>query len=103
MGTPQVAAGSWILNPGSEEEARELLRGIEEGDPAVLDALLSSPLSGEFAGDPLPIDILGTYGMNEDDDAASDVLSAYEDAYGRGVEDEAVRSARALLGAGEQS
>ncbi len=93
------AAGSWLLDGNSTEQAaRALLRGIEDGDPEVMDALPSSPLSGEWADDPLPRDVLDGLGLDEDDDAAEDVLRAYEDAYSRGVEDEAVRSARAMLG-----
>jgi hypothetical protein len=41
--------------------------------------------------------------MTEDDDAADDVLTAYDDGFSRGVSDEAVRSARAMLGEGESS
>jgi hypothetical protein len=92
-------AGSWLLDGNSTEQAaRRLLQGIEEGDPAVLDALPSSPLSGEWADAPLPRDVLEGLGMDEDDDAADGVLRAFQDGYCRGVEDEACRSARSLLG-----
>jgi hypothetical protein len=94
-----VAAGSWLLDGNSTEDAaRELLRGIEDGGPAVLDLLPSSPLSGEYADGLLPRDVLGLYDVDEEHDAADDVLRAYEDGFARGVEDEAVRSARAMLG-----
>lgn len=94
-----TAAGSWLLDGNSSlDVARRLLDGIEDGDPAVLDELPSPPLSGEWAGDPTPRDVLASVGMSEEDDAADDVLTAYEDAFSRGVSDEAVRSARAMLG-----
>jgi hypothetical protein len=93
------AAGSWLLDGNSTEDAaRRLLQGIEEGDPAVLDALPSSPLSGEWADAPLPRDVLEGLGMDEDDEDADDVLRVFEDGCSRGVEDDACRSARALLG-----
>ena len=92
-----VTAGSWLLDGNSTQDAaRELVRGIEEGDPIVLDLLPSSPLSGEYADGVLPPDVL--HDIDEDHDAASDVLDAFEAGFSRGVEAEAVRSARALLG-----
>lgn len=94
-----VAAGSWILDGNSTEDAaRTLLRGMENCDPAVMDSLPGSPLSGEFADGLLPRDLLADYGLTEDDTAADDLLTAYEDGYAEGVMDEAERSARALLG-----
>jgi len=93
-----VAAGTWLLDGNStEDDARTLLQGLEDGDPAVLESLPSSPLSGEWADAPLPRDVLEPYGMTDDDDAADDILSAYEDGYDEGVIDEAERSARAML------
>jgi hypothetical protein len=94
-----VAAGSWIVDGNtSEQTARRLLDGICEGDPAVVDSLPSSPLSGEWADAPTPGSLLGEYELSEDTEDADDVLSAYEDGFGRGVMDEAVRSASAIAG-----
>ena len=93
-----VAAGSWLLDGNSTEDAaRRLLDGIEDGDPEILDALPSSPLSGEWADGLLPRDVLAEYGLDEQHEAADEVLSAFEAGYDRGVTDEATRSARALL------
>ena len=92
------AAGSWLLDGNSRESAaRRLLQGIEDGDPEIMDALPSSPLSGEYADGLLPRDVLDRYDLDEHHDAADDVLRAFEDGYDRGVQDEAVRSARAML------
>ena len=64
----------------------------------VLDLLPCSPLSGEYADGLLPRDVLESAGIDEDSDGADDVLRAYEDAFSRGVTDEACRSAQAFLG-----
>lgn len=94
-----IAAGSWLLDGNSTERAaRELLRGIEDGDPMVLDALPASPLSGEWGDAPTPADVLAWFDVDEDAEYADAVLSVYEDAFSQGVADEAVRSARAMLG-----
>lgn len=93
-----IAAGSWLLDGNSTNEAaRRLLQGIEDCDPEILDALPSSPLSGEWADSLAPRDVLASVDMDEDSEASEDVLRAYEDAYSQGVTDEACRSARAML------
>ncbi len=93
-----VTAGSWLLDGNSSEEAaHRLLRGIEDGDPEILDQLPAAPLSGEHADSLLPRDVLAWYDLDEQHDAADDVLRAFEDGFSRGVEVEAVRSATALL------
>lgn len=47
-----VAAGSWVIDGNtSEETARNLLRGIDDGDPVVYDVLPFAPLSGEWPTD----------------------------------------------------
>ena len=97
------AAGSWVIDGNTTyETAREILRMLDEGDPAVYDSLPSSPLSGEWAGDPLPRDVLADVGVDEDDDGADDVLSAYEDGFSRGAEEELVRACRAMMPAEDE-
>lgn len=92
------AAGSWLLDGNSTEDtARRLLEGIEGGDPEIMDALPSAPLSGEWADSLTPAEVLGWYDLDEEHDAADEILRAFEDGYSRGVQDEAVRSARVLL------
>jgi hypothetical protein len=92
------AAGTWVIDGNTSTlTAKWLLEGIEAGDPEVYDQLPGSPLSGEWADAPLPRDILEGFGMSEDDDAADDVLGAFESGFSRGVEDEVVRAARIQL------
>jgi hypothetical protein len=50
-----------------------------------------------YADGLLPRDVLGWFDLDEDSPEAEDVLCASEEGYSRGVEDEAVRSARAML------
>lgn len=93
------AAGAWVIDGNtSAQTAREILTGLEDGDPAVLDLLPSAPLSGERADDPLPRDVLAELGLAEDDYAADDALCAYEDGYSRGAEEQVAWAARAVLG-----
>lgn len=92
------AAGSWIIDGNTTEAAaRLLLKGIEDGDPEVMDALPSSPLSGEWADAPSPSDILERVGMSPDHEGADDVLAAFEAGYDRGVVEQVTLAARALV------
>jgi hypothetical protein len=93
-----VGSGSWVLDGNSTDEtARRLLQGIEDGDPETLDALPSSPLSGEWADSLTPADVLAWFDLDDEHDAADDVLSAFEAGFSRGVVDEVERLARAIL------
>lgn len=99
-----VSAGSWVVDGNTTKEtARRLLQGIEEGDPEVMDTLPSSPLSGEWADGLTPSDLLDSFGLDEEHDAASDVLDAFELGYSRGVEAEVVRSCQAIFGSEARS
>lgn len=97
------SAGTWFFNPGTEDEARGVLRGIEDGDPEVMDSE-PAPLSGEWAGDPTPDSVLaevtGSAAWDSvlTDDEAPSMLDAYEAGFSEGFWQEVERSARALLG-----
>lgn len=93
-----LAAGSWVTDGNTTDDTcRALLAGIEDGDPMILDQLPSSPLSGEWAGDPTPQSVLEALDVYDDDERADDLLRAYEDGFARGVEEEVVRSCKAVL------
>jgi hypothetical protein len=70
------------------------LEGIEEGDPAIMETLPSSPLSGEWADDPTPATLQANYGLTDDElDEACDV---YEDAFCQASHDAIVETARKM-------
>jgi hypothetical protein len=80
------AAASWYFDGNTSRETYEaVLRGLEDGDPAVLDTFPSSPLSGEWADDPTPASVLEALGVEENDDAADDYLGAYESGFSDAV------------------
>src|SRR3954464_12292708 len=59
------AAASWVFDGNTTEETyRDFLKGIEDGDPMVLNMLPSSDLSGEWAGATTPSEL----GVSADDD-----------------------------------
>ena len=99
LGTEQGRnAGSWVTDGNTSEGTyRRLLEGIHSGDPEIMDALPSSPLSGEWADDPTPASVLAELSMDEDDDAASDVLDAYEQAFADAVVAEVERACLAVV------
>ena len=76
------AAGSWITDGNTDTATyRWILKGIEEGDPEVMD-LQPSPLSGEWAGESIPEIIAGYADMTaEQADAACD---SYEQGFSQG-------------------
>lgn len=70
----------------SERECAELtLRGLDDGDPLVLDSLPCPNLSGEWAGDPTPRSLAEELGFNPDGyndgpEILSDLCDAWQDA-----------------------
>lgn len=85
------SAGSWMFDGNTTDETyRHVLRGIEEGDPEVLD-MMGAPLSGEWAGRSI-MEIFGH-------DATDEEMDAYEEAYALAYWDYVESTARAHLGA----
>lgn len=92
------SAASWYFDySASRVDYERVLRCFQDGDPAIYDTLPSAPLSGEWAGDPTPSDILEALDVDDDDDAADDYLRMYEDGFGVSVADEVERLAREAL------
>lgn len=93
------AAASWFFDGNTSEETyRVVLRGLEDGDPAVLDSLPSAPLSGEWADDPTPASVLQDLGVDADtleDWEESEIMDAYEDGFYTASRDAIETAARA--------
>ncbi len=90
-------AGWFFDGNTSDETYASVLQGISDGDPEILDSFPCSPLSGEWAGDPLPADILEALGVDAGDDAADEYLSAYEQGFEQASADEIERTCLAHL------
>lgn len=90
---------------GNEAAARRILRGIEDGDPAVVDGFPSADLSGEWAdtltGPELVSESLEAAAIETDGDEATDwfteICDAYEAAFSTAAEDEITRAARLAI------
>jgi hypothetical protein len=86
-----VAGWVDVDSPGA---ARRWLRGIEDGDPAVLDALPGAPLSGEHVDWLTILDLYRELGVTDTDDTDDGALcTAYEDAWYAAVHEEVLRRA----------
>jgi hypothetical protein len=98
-----LAAASWYFdgNTTTETHAR-VLKGLEDGDPAVLDTLPSPDLSGEWAdvrsGPQLVAEAAEEAGLEAYSeivqDAFSEICDAYETAFSEAAQDEIERLAR---------
>jgi len=95
------AAGSWVIDGNtSAETAAHILKGIEEGDPEVMD-MQPAPLSGEWAGESIE-ELLGDLLPDNDvqpamhDDRYDALLDAYEEGFGEAYWAEVESSARAM-------
>lgn len=75
-------AASWVEI--DESNAAEILRGLDEGDPEILDALPWPNLSGEWAGESIP-EIADLGGWEPTDDACDAWIEAAENAFGNEV------------------
>ncbi len=59
-------AASWVFDGNTARETYErVLRGIENGDPEILDAFRTPSLSGEYADDPTPRTLAEAYDIDE--------------------------------------
>lgn len=85
------AAGSWFFDGNTSEATyRRVWRGMEDGDPEIMDSLPSNPLSGEFADGLTPAGLLREIGWNEESVSAQeqdDLCDAYCDAFNEACQD----------------
>lgn len=115
------ARGGTDWRSSAEANARTILRGIDDGDPAVLDTLPASDLSGQWAdsltGPELTADALTAAGLVHDGDtyarpyghapgacpacdawdAPGDIADAYESAFTMAAEAAIVTACKAVL------
>jgi hypothetical protein len=75
------------------DTARALLRGIDEGDPAVLDAMPDPHGDDEFSHEGVLLDL----GVHPEGDDADRVLESYRVGFDSGYWAEVERAARAML------
>jgi hypothetical protein len=74
------ASGSWVIDGNTTETtAQRILKGINEGDPEVMD-MQPAPLSGEWAGESIPA-LSDLYGLDLFDD---EVATEFEDGFTEG-------------------
>ena len=97
-----TAAGSWVIDGNtSADTARAILRGIEDGDPEVIDTLPTADLSGQWAdtltGPELVTAAAAYAGIDDAEDVFNDICDAYEVAFEHAAQYEVERSARAIL------
>ncbi|MEV4575946.1 hypothetical protein AB0K16_22140 [Nonomuraea jabiensis] len=90
-------AAAWYFDGNTPEYTyRRVLKGIEDGDPEVLDTFPTHGLSGEMADGFSARDLEIALGINPDDESEDfgDVCDAYEEAFNTAVETEIARVAR---------
>lgn len=95
-----VSAGSWIIDGNSTEEtARAILTGYEDGDPAIMD-LEPAPLSGEWADSPTPSTLADALELPEEyrGSELDQLCTDYELGFSEGFWAEVTRSAAYLIG-----
>ncbi len=80
------SSGTWVIDGNtSEDHARRLLKGIEDGDPEILD-MAPNPLSGEWAGESIP-ELSNQYEIDlTDDENATEFEQGFNDGFWSEVE-----------------
>lgn len=94
-----TAAGSWVVDGNSSTDTlRAIIRASDEGEFwHEVGGYVVAPLSGEFADGWTPRDLAAALETDEDADELNDLCTAFEDGFYAAFEDEAVRSAVAML------
>lgn len=92
------SAASWYFDGNTSDDTyRRVLAGLDDGDPAILDTLPASPLSGEWADGPTPRTLADDLGIAPDDARLDELCSAYEDAFAEASSDGIEAIARNML------
>jgi len=72
---------------GAKESAQEVIRQMDEGDPAFWDGVSLPDLSGEYADDPTPRTLAENYGLDEENDPDGFILDELCTEWEEGVSD----------------
>ena len=79
-------AASWTYDGNTSREAAErIVRGLEDGDPEILDSFCPPNLSGEYADDPTPHSLARDLGLDDDDPRSEWLIDELATAYEEGV------------------
>lgn len=104
-----INAGSWYFERDTAPDYKAVLKGIEDGDPEVLDSLPGTPLSGEFADSMTPQKLLERIGVDfwvgheqerpgglnqNESEFEAHLCDLYEDGFREGVEFEITNTCR---------
>ena len=75
------AMASWVFDGNTDQDTyARMLKGIQEGDPDILDNLRTPNLSGEWADEPTPASLAYDLGIDPDDDRLDHLCQMWEDA-----------------------
>jgi hypothetical protein len=99
--------GSWVIDGNtSEDTCKRILQGWDDGDPEIMD-IEPSPLSGEWADDPTPDDIIELCAVDAVDwtsdriqeitELHDEILSSYEAGFSDGYWDQVRTSCSAMI------
>jgi len=86
----------WIFDGNTTDSTYQwYLDGIESGDSAVWEHIPTTPLSGEYAGDPTPSTLMADLGAHDlEPEEESELCGIFEDAFSTAVEHTLVTTAR---------
>jgi hypothetical protein len=92
-------AGSWAVDGNtSQDTLRAIIKGYNDGDPAVLNMQPVSVVWSSPTRDDVLQDIMDAEDVDEIDDHITDeLLCEYENAFSEGFWDQVIRSATAML------
>ena len=75
------SAGTWVVDGNTSDETKgRILRGIQDGDPEIMDGIRCAPLSGEYAGDYTIGDLAADLDL-DDEEWEPELQTEIEDAY----------------------
>lgn len=100
-----LAAASWFFDGNTPDSSYvEVLKGIEDGDPMIMDSLPFADLSGQHADSPTAESIARDELSEEEfeelshsqhhDELVDELITVYEDAFSVAAQDEIVRVCR---------